>query len=134
MTPRFALCAAATLMAVAVALGAFGAHALKVRLAPDALASWQVGVGYHGWHALGLLGTGVLMRQYPHARGLRHSAWLFGAGIALFSGSLYALALGAPSWIGVATPIGGAAFIAGWIVLAVSVALDARGDSPDQAR
>ena len=106
------------MMAVAVALGAFGAHALRLRVAPDAIALWQTAVNYHAWHALGLFGTGVLLQQVPRASGLRAAAWLFSAGIALFSGSLYALALGAPSALGVVTPFGGAAFIAGWVALA----------------
>jgi uncharacterized membrane protein YgdD (TMEM256/DUF423 family) len=118
MTPRLALICAAILMAVAVALGAFGAHALKARVGADALAVWQTAVNYHAWHALGLFGVGVLMTQFPHTRGLRHAAWLFVAGIALFSGSLYGLALGAPPTVGVVTPFGGVAFIGGWVVLA----------------
>ena len=94
MSPRLALVCAAILMAAAVALGAFGAHALKARLAADALVVWQTAVNYHAWHALGLLGVGVLMTQFPHSRGLARTAWLFVTGIALFCGSLYALALG----------------------------------------
>jgi uncharacterized membrane protein YgdD (TMEM256/DUF423 family) len=78
MTPRLVLSAAALLMAAAVALGAFGAHALKARIAPDALAVWQTAVNYHAWHALALLGTGLLMLQMPEAGGLRLAAWLFG--------------------------------------------------------
>jgi uncharacterized membrane protein YgdD (TMEM256/DUF423 family) len=122
MTPRLALSAAALLMAAAVALGAFGAHALKPRIAPDALAVWQTAVNYHAWHALALLVTGLLMLQMPDAGGLRFAAWLFSAGIALFSGSLYALALGASPRAGMITPFGGIAFIAGWIVVAVAIA------------
>jgi uncharacterized membrane protein YgdD (TMEM256/DUF423 family) len=118
MTPRLALICAAILMAVAVALGAFGAHALKARVGADALAVWQTAVNYHAWHALGLFGIGVLMMQFTQARGLGHAAWLFVAGIALFSGSLYGLALGAPPTVGVVTPFGGVAFIGGWVVLA----------------
>lgn len=118
MSPRLALVCAAILMAVAVALGAFGAHALKARLAADSLVVWQTAVNYHAWHALGLLGVGVLMTQFPHSRGLARTAWLFVTGIALFCGSLYALALGAPHAVGLATPVGGAAFIAGWLMLA----------------
>jgi len=121
MTPRLALSGAAILMAAAVALGAFGAHALKARVTPDALAVWQTAVNYHAWHALGLLGVGVLLSQFPHARGLARVAWLFVAGIALFSGSLYALALGAPAAVGIFTPFGGIAFIAGWLALALAV-------------
>jgi uncharacterized membrane protein YgdD (TMEM256/DUF423 family) len=121
MTPRLALSGAAILMAAAVALGAFGAHALKTRIAPEAVAVWQTAVNYHAWHALGLLGAGVLLNQFPHVRGLRAAAWLFIIGIALFSGSLYALALGAPQALGIVTPFGGAAFIAGWLALALGV-------------
>jgi uncharacterized membrane protein YgdD (TMEM256/DUF423 family) len=118
MTPRLALICAAILMAAAVALGAFGAHALKARVGPDALAIWQTAVNYHAWHALGLFGVGVLMTQFPRARGLRRAAWLLVAGSALFSGSRYALALGAPATVGIVTPVGGVAFIGGWLVLA----------------
>ena len=108
-------------MAAAVALGAFGAHALKARVTADALAVWQTAVNYHAWHALGLLGVGVLLSRFPHARGLARVAWLFVAGIALFCGSLYALALGAPAAVGIVTPFGGMAFIAGWVALAIAV-------------
>ena len=118
MTSRLAIAGAALLMAAAVALGAFGAHALKARLTPDALALWQTAVNYHAWHALALLGVGVLGTQFPSAGRLEVTAWLFVAGIALFSGSLYALALGAPRTVGIVTPFGGVAFIAGWLLLA----------------
>jgi uncharacterized membrane protein YgdD (TMEM256/DUF423 family) len=118
MTSRLALACAAMLMAAAAALGAFGAHALRARMTPEALAVWQTAVNYHAWHALGLLGVGMLMTQFPHARGLRLAALLFVAGIALFCGSLYALALGAPNAVGIVTPLGGVAFIAGWLLLA----------------
>lgn len=120
MTPRLALCTAALLMAAAVACGAFGAHALKTRLAPDALAVWQTAVNYHAWHGLALLATGMLMLHMPGVRTLDWAAGLFIAGVVLFSGSLYALALGAPPKVGMITPFGGAAFIAGWITLAVA--------------
>ena len=132
MTPRLALSGAAILMAAAVALGAFGAHALKARVGPDAIAAWQTAVNYHAWHALGLFGVGVLMTQYAQARGLQHAAWLFVAGIALFSGSLYALALGAPAAVGIVTPFGGVAFIGGWMVLAFTARtlLDSRAVRP----
>jgi uncharacterized membrane protein YgdD (TMEM256/DUF423 family) len=119
MTPRLAIVTAALLMAAAVALGAFGAHALKARVAPDMLAVWQTGVMYHAWHGMALLLLGVLMLHAPDSAALRYAAWLFIAGVALFAGSLYLLALGAPSSIGIATPLGGLAFIAGWITLAV---------------
>ena len=119
MPARLALPTAALLMVAAVALGAFGAHALKARLTPDALALWQTAVNYHAWHALGLLATATLMLQLGERRALRSAAALFVAGIVLFSGSLYALSLGAPRALGAVAPFGGAAFIAGWIALAL---------------
>jgi uncharacterized membrane protein YgdD (TMEM256/DUF423 family) len=122
MTPRAAMAAGALLMAVAVALGAFGAHALKARLAPDLLTVWQTGVTYHALHAIALLVVGMLMLQIGGGSGaLRWAAWLFAAGIVLFSGSLYLLALGAPRALGLATPFGGVSFIAAWVTLAIGV-------------
>jgi len=129
MTARLAVSGGAALMAIAVAFGAFGAHALKGRVAPEALALWQTGVEYHAWHALGLVATGVLMLRMPHARALRHVVLLFAIGILLFSGSLYGLALGAPRALGTVTPLGGVAFIAGWILLSVAAARGLTGVS-----
>jgi len=108
-------------MALAVALGAFGAHALRARLAPDMLDVWRTGVTYHAWHALALVAAGLLMLHVPDSAPLRAAAWLFAAGIVLFAGSLYALALGAPKGFGAITPFGGLAFIVGWIVFAFAV-------------
>ena len=108
-------------MALAVALGAFGAHALKARLAPEMLDVWRTGVTYHAWHSLALVAVGLLMLHVPDSAPLRGAAWLFVAGIVLFAGSLYALALGAPNGLGAITPFGGLAFIAGWIVLSFGV-------------
>jgi uncharacterized membrane protein YgdD (TMEM256/DUF423 family) len=108
-------------MFAAVALGAFGAHLLRGRLDPSMIAVWQTAVQYHAWHALALLGVGILLLHWPGKRGLRLAAGLFLVGIVLFAGSLYALALsGARGW-GAITPIGGVAFLAGWAVLAWSV-------------
>lgn len=121
MSARLALVAASSLMALAVALGAFGAHALKARVAPDMLAIWQTGVTYHAWHALALLALGLLLLHAPENTALRIAAWLFVAGIVLFAGSLYLLALGAPRIVGAITPLGGIAFIGGWIAVAVGV-------------
>jgi uncharacterized membrane protein YgdD (TMEM256/DUF423 family) len=117
MTGRSALVLAALLLFLAVALGAFGAHALKSRLTPDLQAVWQTAVQYHAWHALALLATGVLLLVRPDARvGL--AAWLFVAGIVLFSGSLYAMALTGARGLGAVTPFGGVAFLAGWLAFA----------------
>ncbi|MBL8515845.1 MAG: DUF423 domain-containing protein [Betaproteobacteria bacterium] len=99
-------------------LGAFGAHALKARLGPELLATWQTAVQYHFLHALGLLVVGMLARQMPDARGLHWAGWLMLTGVLLFSGSLYALCLTGVRGLGAITPAGGAAFIAAWAVLA----------------
>lgn len=101
-----------------VMLGAFGAHALKARLGPELLATWQTAVQYHFLHALGLLVVGMLARQMPDARGLHWAGWLMLTGVLLFSGSLYALCLTGVRGLGAITPAGGAAFIAAWAVLA----------------
>lgn len=103
--------------ALAVVLGAFGAHALKTRLAPDELAWWGTAVQYHGAHALALVLFGVSTER---GRSGGVAGALFTLGIVLFSGSLYAMALGAPRWFGAITPVGGAAFISGWLAFAVS--------------
>lgn len=117
MSARIALTLAAVLLFLAVALGAFGAHALKARLTPDLQAVWQTAVQYHAWHALALLATGVLLAARPDARvGL--AAWLFVAGIVVFSGSLYAMALTGARGLGAVTPLGGVAFLAGWLAFA----------------
>ena len=118
MTSRLALTLATLLLFAAVGLGAFGAHALKARLAPDMQAIWQTAVQYHAWHALGLLAAGLLMMLRPDAPAIGVAAWLFVAGIALFSGSLYALALSGVRGLGAITPFGGVAFLAGWLAFA----------------
>lgn len=103
--------------ALAVALGAFGAHGLKARLSSEMLAVWQTAVQYHAWHALGLLAVGFLSPSIWS----KVAGGLLAAGIVLFSGSLYALALGAPRFFGAVTPLGGLAFILGWLAFAVGV-------------
>ncbi len=108
-------------MAVGVILGAFGAHGLKSRLTPDLLAVYQTGVEYHLYHALGLILVGVLINQFPQAGGLHIGGWLLLAGILIFSGSLYVLAVSGVRWLGAITPIGGTAFIAGWVWIAWSL-------------
>lgn len=120
MTARLALVLGALLSFVAVALGAFGAHALKARLPADMLAVWQTAVQYHGWHALALIAVGLLLLALPGRAGFGFAGWLFVAGIVLFSGSLYALALTGVKVLGAVTPVGGLAFLAGWLMLAWS--------------
>jgi len=110
----------AALGACGVALGAFGAHALRMRLAPDALALWNTATQYLFWHALGVLATGLACALLPESAWLRLAGAALATGILLFSGSLYLLALGAPKAIGAITPFGGLAFIAGWVALALA--------------
>ncbi len=103
--------------ASAVLLGAFGAHALRGVLDVPSRELWQTAVNYHVWHALAL----ALVAGLGHGRSGRFALAAFTIGIVLFSGSLYALALGAPRWTGIITPFGGLAFIAGWIALGASI-------------
>lgn len=118
MTRRLALLISAVLLFIAVAAGAFGAHALKTRIDADLLAVYQTAVQYQFWHALGLLALGILIGQRPNERAFRVAAWLLIAGMVLFCGSLYALALTGIRGLGAITPIGGVSFLAGWAVLA----------------
>jgi uncharacterized membrane protein YgdD (TMEM256/DUF423 family) len=108
---------AAVLLALATACGAFGAHALKGQLAPERLQLWETAVRYQFFQALGLLGVGLAMRTLTGGA-LRSAAALIVAGVLLFCGSLYALALGAPRPTGALTPLGGLAWIAGWLLFA----------------
>jgi len=96
-----------------VAFGAFGAHALRARLAPDLLAVYHTGVEYQFYHAFALLAVGLLCLVRP-APGLGVAGWCFAAGVLLFSGSLYLLALSGTRWLGAITPLGGLLFLAGW--------------------
>ena len=117
MSARLALVLASFFLFVAVAAGAFGAHALKDRIAPELLSVYQTAVQYHFWHALGLLAIGVLLVQKPHNGTLAIAAWLLVAGMLLFSGSLYALALTGVRALGAVTPIGGIALLAAWVAM-----------------
>jgi uncharacterized membrane protein YgdD (TMEM256/DUF423 family) len=107
---------------LAVALGAFGAHGLQGRLDESALAIWRTAVDYHMWHALALGWVGVLAERWPEARRLAWAGWLFVAGMVLFSGSLYLLAVTGARWLGMVTPFGGLAFLAGWLMAGLSFA------------
>ncbi len=111
---------AAINLALAVCLGAFGAHGLKNRANPDQLVWWHTATEYFFYHALGLLAIGILMKVLP-SLSLRLPASLLQLGIIIFCGSLYLMAMGAPRWFGAITPLGGLAMIAGWISLAVLV-------------
>lgn len=102
---------------VSVAAGAFGAHALRSRLAPDLLAVFETGARYQMAHALGLLAAAWVSTRWP-GPAAAFSGWLFVAGTVIFSGSLYLLALTSARWLGAVTPVGGLAFLAGWLALA----------------
>lgn len=109
-------------MFLAVALGAFGAHALKKRLSVDLMKVFETGVQYHIAHALGLILLGMIAESSHLSSSLVHTAgWLLLVGIILFSGSLYALTLTGIRRLGAITPIGGIAFLAGWATLMIAV-------------
>ena len=105
---------------LAVALGAFGAHALKARLSAPDLAIFETGVRYQMYHALGLFAVAWATTQYANAA-LQVSGWLIFAGSVIFSGSLYVLVISGTRWWGAVTPIGGVSMILGWALLAWGV-------------
>ena len=105
---------------VGVGLGAFGAHGLRSVASEQGLAWWETGARYHLVHAVALVLLGLLQHHRP---GGDAAGWSFLLGSALFSGTLYAMALGAPRWLGAVTPVGGVAMMLGWLLLA----LHARG-------
>jgi uncharacterized membrane protein YgdD (TMEM256/DUF423 family) len=111
---------ASVFLALAVAIGAFGAHGLKSHISAELLLTYKTGVEYHFYHALGLLLVGILAISMPSVY-IKWSAILLSAGIILFSGSLYVLAITGIKWLGAITPLGGLSFIAGWILLFVGV-------------
>ena len=104
---------------ISVAAGAFGAHALRARLTPEYLAVFETGARYQMYHALGLLAVAWAITRWPGPL-LLWAGWLFLAGSVLFSGSLYTLALSGARWWGAVTPLGGVAFLAGWLCLALA--------------
>lgn len=107
------IAAGAGLGGVAVLLGAFGAHALTGRITGETLGWWHTGVEYQMWHALAVLALGLAGDRWS-----RTPAWLLAGGAIVFSGTLYAMALGAPRWLGAVTPLGGVGMIGGWALLA----------------
>jgi uncharacterized membrane protein YgdD (TMEM256/DUF423 family) len=112
--------AAAILAFLAVAGGAFGAHGLKSRVSSDMIDTFQTGIQYQFYHALGLLVVAVMMHLFSPGTMLKLSGFLFIGGIVVFSGSLYVLVLTGIKWLGAITPIGGLAFLAGWVCLTLS--------------
>jgi uncharacterized membrane protein YgdD (TMEM256/DUF423 family) len=105
---------------LAVAIGAFGAHALKPRIAPELMSVYKTGVEYHFYHALGLILVGLAALRLPESAWLKTAGWAMLAGIVLFSGSLYLLSLTGAGWLGAITPLGGAAFLAAWGLFAAA--------------
>ncbi|HEY7964536.1 MAG TPA: DUF423 domain-containing protein [Steroidobacteraceae bacterium] len=120
MNSRATLTIGAVLLALATLCGALGAHALATRLPPERLHVWDTAARYHFLQSLGLLVIGLCLRAQPAAL-LRGAAALMVAGVLLFSGSLYALALGAPDALGFLTPFGGLAWIAAWLLFAAGI-------------
>ena len=114
------LMTAAVFLTLALAIGAFGAHGLKFQLPEEMMQIYKTGVEYHFYHALGLLLIGVIAISFP-SKLLKWSAIFLFAGIVLFSGSLYVLAITGVKWLGAVTPLGGLGFIAGWVLLFVSL-------------
>lgn len=104
-----------------VALGAFGAHALRDILASEMLTVWHTGVQYQGLHSLAVLLIGLLGIQWPDLPGVQRAGWLMLLGILLFSGSLYLLAVTGMRLLGTITPFGGVALLAGWATLAYTI-------------
>lgn len=109
----------ALLMLAAVILGAFGAHGLQSLLTPKQMASYVTGVTYQQIHALGLVLVGVIAHVTAPSPWLRRAAVLFVVGVALFSGSIYAMTFGAPRWLGMVAPLGGISFMLGWLAIAL---------------
>jgi uncharacterized membrane protein YgdD (TMEM256/DUF423 family) len=109
-----------SLAGLAVALGAFAAHGLKARLDAAMLANFETGACYQMYHALALLAVAWAAARWPASSWPAIAGWLFVAGVVLFSGSLYGMALTGQRWLGAVTPLGGVAFLAGWACLIVA--------------
>jgi len=111
---------ASLLGGLSVTLGAFGAHGLRGRIEESLLANYQTGVSYMFYHTLALFAVVLALGKWPASVLPVWAGWLFIAGIVLFSGSLFVMALTGMRWLGAITPIGGAAFIVGWLLLAIT--------------
>ena len=107
----------AVMAAIAILLGAFGAHGLKNKITADYLIVFDTGVKYHFYHSLGLMIIGILAFHFP-SESLNIPSIFFVVGICLFSGSLYVLSITELKWVGAITPVGGLSFIIGWILTA----------------
>lgn len=115
-TARRFFVAASLLGFLGIAGGAFGAHTLRDRLAAELLSVFETGIRYQMYHVFALIGAGWAVQKYEF-RQFRYAGWSFLAGVALFSGSLYIMALTGIRWIGIVTPLGGLAFLAGWLFM-----------------
>jgi uncharacterized membrane protein YgdD (TMEM256/DUF423 family) len=120
MNARVAMTLSAAFLFAAVGIGAMGSHALRTVIAPELQPAFANAVQYHFYHALGLLGVGILLLHKPGSRVLAAAGWLLVAGIVLFSGSLYCITLTGNHAAALLTPVGGTAFLAAWVALAVA--------------
>ena len=120
MSPKVIIMIGSALAALSVATGAFGAHGLANKLEPRMLEVWETAARYNMYHALALLAVAWLAQQTESATSTTVAAVAFIAGIALFSGSLYVMALSGIKWLGAITPLGGTAFLIGWIACIVA--------------
>jgi len=113
----------AILGGLSVMIGAFGTHSLKARLAEKSLQTFHTAQSYQFMHSLALVLVGLLVLKVgeENSKKLNRAGWFFVAGIAMFSGSLYTLALGGPRWLGPITPLGGLCFMIGWFLLAFAL-------------
>ena len=117
---RIFLAIASMFGGISVVLGAFASHALKDRLSTNSLAIWSTGTQYQMYHALALMLVAILVSRFPDSTLLTVAGYAFIIGTFIFSGSLYALTLTGIKWLGAITPIGGMAFIVGWLCLALA--------------
>jgi len=119
---------------LSVAMGAFGAHGLKSVISPEMLTVYQTGVTYQMYHALGLIGVALIHRQAPNSKLLHWAGWLMFAGILLFSGSLYSLALLNLNWLGMITPVGGVCFLTAWLLITLFAAKNIKASDHHHSR
>ena len=117
---RIFLAIASMFGGISVVFGAFASHALKDRLSANSLAIWETGTKYQMYHALALMLVAILVSRFPNSALLTVAGYAFIIGTFVFSGSLYALTLTGIKWLGAITPIGGMAFIIGWLCLALA--------------
>ena len=122
ITQRFLLGSAALSLLLATLLGAYGTHGLRDSLSAAAWDSYATAVQYQFYHGLGLIGTTLVAQRYPASKLIALAGWLLLTGIILFCGSIYATVFGAPASVGSMAPIGGLAFMLGWLTFGVGIA------------